>query len=89
MAAGAVLALFWLCGKLCNKPKAQKLQTQDITITEGREGPTKSGAAMNAFVMLMFMAHPNIVQTMLEAFRCLDVDGDLRLQADLEVLCWH
>ena len=39
-------------------------------------------------VMLMFIAHPNIVQYMLYEFKCQDVDGVQRLKYDLEIQCW-
>ena len=36
----------------------------------------------------MFLAYPNIIQFMLYAFKCIDIDGEMRLKADLEILCW-
>ena len=38
--------------------------------------------------MLMFIATPNIMQFMLGMFKCIDVDGEMRLRADLEIMCW-
>ncbi len=38
--------------------------------------------------MLLFIAHPNIVQYMLYQFKCIDVDGVQRLKYDLEIECW-
>jgi len=43
---------------------------------------------MQTFSMLLFIAHPNIVQYMLYQFKCLDVDGVQRLQHDLQIQCW-
>ena len=39
-------------------------------------------------VILLFMVHPNIVQYMVQNFKCMDVDGDNRLLLDLELLCY-
>ena len=38
--------------------------------------------------MLMLIAYPNIIQFMLNIFKCIEVEGELRLKADLEILCW-
>jgi hypothetical protein len=39
-------------------------------------------------MILVFIAHPNICQYMLYAFKCIDVDGDDHLKMDLEIRCW-
>jgi hypothetical protein len=36
----------------------------------------------------MFIAYPNIMQFMLNLFKCIDVDGESRLKIDLEIGCW-
>jgi hypothetical protein len=38
--------------------------------------------------MLMFIAYPNIMQFMLSLFKCIDIDGEMRLKVDLEIVCW-
>ena len=43
---------------------------------------------IQTFVILMFLAYPNIMQFMLYAFKCIDIDGEMRLKADLEIVCW-
>lgn len=44
--------------------------------------------AIAMFIILMFLAHPNIVQYMLYNFKCIDIDGEMRMKEDLEILCW-
>jgi hypothetical protein len=36
----------------------------------------------------MFIAYPNIMQFMLSLLKCMDIDGEMRLKADLEIVCW-
>jgi len=36
----------------------------------------------------MFIAYPNIMQFMLNIFKCIEIEGEMRLKADLEILCW-
>ena len=47
-----------------------------------------AGKAMSTLVIVLFLIHPNIVQYMFFNFKCLDVDGDSRVQDDLEIVCW-
>lgn len=46
------------------------------------------GKGISTFIILMFLAHPNIVQYMLYDMKCVDIDGEQRMKADLEILCW-
>lgn len=50
--------------------------------------PSYRERKVQTFVILMFLAYPNIIQFMLYAFKCIDIDGEMRLKADLEILCW-
>lgn len=36
----------------------------------------------------MTIALPNMAQFFLYSFKCIDVDGEIRLRADLEIQCW-
>ena len=42
---------------------------------------------ISTLIVLLFLVHPNIVQTMFQNFRCLDINGTSRLLTDLEVVC--
>ncbi|CDW78175.1 UNKNOWN [Stylonychia lemnae] len=42
-----------------------------------------------SLVILLFLAHPSIVQYSFYDFKCKNIDGELRLQDDLEVICWN
>ena len=46
------------------------------------------GRAVGTIVITLFMLHPTLVSHTLLDFRCVDVDGELRLFEDLEILCW-
>jgi hypothetical protein len=39
-------------------------------------------------VLLLFLVHPSITQSMIDMFNCSDYDGDLRLVVDLQVICY-
>eukprot|EP00347_Sterkiella_histriomuscorum_P006984 403350694 len=43
---------------------------------------------MSTAVIVLFLAHPSIVQFMFLNFKCKDIDGEERLLNDLEVVCW-
>ncbi|CDW79374.1 UNKNOWN [Stylonychia lemnae] len=45
--------------------------------------------AISSIVILLFFVYSNIVQQMLDAFNCIDVDGEDRMKTDLEVLCFQ
>jgi hypothetical protein len=36
----------------------------------------------------MNIALPNMIQFFMYSFKCIDIDGELRLKADLEIVCW-
>jgi hypothetical protein len=36
----------------------------------------------------MFIAYPNIMYFLLLEFKCVEVDGESRLKADIEIMCW-
>lgn len=40
------------------------------------------------FMILIFLAYPNMLQYFLYGFECIDIDGESRLKIDLEVRCW-
>lgn len=42
-----------------------------------------SGKAMSTLIIILFLVHPSLVQYMFYDFKCLDVDGDSRVQDDL------
>lgn len=46
------------------------------------------GKSLSTIVIILFFVHPNIVQYMFFNFKCLEVDGDSRVEDDLEVVCW-
>eukprot|EP00347_Sterkiella_histriomuscorum_P007237 403349735 len=46
------------------------------------------GKLISTLVIVLFLVHPSIVQFMFNNFRCIDVDGDSRIQDDLYVVCW-
>jgi hypothetical protein len=39
-------------------------------------------------VLLLFLVHPSITQSMINMFNCQDFDGDNRLVGDLQVICF-
>jgi hypothetical protein len=44
---------------------------------------------MSTLVIVLFLVHPSIVQFMFHNFKCMDIDGEDRVQDDLEVICWN
>jgi len=48
-----------------------------------------SGKAMSTLIIVLFLVHPSLVQYMFYDFKCLDIDGEGRIQDDLEVVCWN
>lgn len=43
---------------------------------------------MSTLVIVLFLAHPNIVQYMFYNFKCMTIDTEQRVTEDLEVVCW-
>ena len=43
---------------------------------------------LQTFTILMFIATPNLMQFMLGIFKCIDVNGEMRLKVDLDIVCW-
>lgn len=56
----------------CKKKDANLLRTKSIS----------------SIVILLFFVYSSIVQTMLDMFNCMDVDGVQRLKVDLEIVCY-
>lgn len=48
----------------------------------------QTGKAFNSMVVGIFLMHPNIVNYMFKNFKCVDLDGSLRLEEDFEIECW-
>ncbi|CDW74086.1 UNKNOWN [Stylonychia lemnae] len=46
------------------------------------------GKIMSSLVILLFLVHPSLVTFSFNDFKCKDVDGQLRVQDDLEIVCW-
>eukprot|EP00347_Sterkiella_histriomuscorum_P017868 403347667 len=46
------------------------------------------GKAISSTVIVLFLAHPSIIQYMFFNFKCKEIDGEERVLNDLEVLCW-
>lgn len=44
--------------------------------------------AVSTLVILLFLAHPSIVQYMFNVFNCYPVDGDNRVLVDLQIVCY-
>ena len=44
--------------------------------------------AISTLVILLFFVYSNIVSQMLDAFNCIDIDGEWRMKSDLEVVCF-
>eukprot|EP00347_Sterkiella_histriomuscorum_P017660 403348489 len=44
--------------------------------------------AISSIVIVLFFVYSSIVQSMLDMFNCIDVDGESRLKIDLEVVCY-
>lgn len=44
---------------------------------------------LSTLIILLFLAHPMISQFMVNMFRCSEYDHDVRLQRELEVICWE
>jgi hypothetical protein len=54
-----------------------------------RKGQTDiMSRVISTLVILLFLAHPNIVQMLFYNFKCYNVDGVERLMDDLQVICW-
>ncbi|CDW85822.1 UNKNOWN [Stylonychia lemnae] len=45
--------------------------------------------AMSSIVILLFLAHPSIVQYSFSNFKCKNIDGENRVLEDLEIVCWE
>ncbi|CDW84862.1 UNKNOWN [Stylonychia lemnae] len=45
--------------------------------------------AMSSIVILLFLAHPSIVQYSFSNFKCKNIEGDNRVLEDLEIICWE
>jgi hypothetical protein len=54
----------------------------------GRTKTFPVGRMVSSIVVMLFMVHPNIVSYTFLDFKCVDIDGDNRLLADLDVICW-
>ncbi|CDW87730.1 UNKNOWN [Stylonychia lemnae] len=46
------------------------------------------GKIMSSLVILLFLVHPSLVTFSFNDFKCKEVDGQLRVQDDLEIICW-
>ena len=44
----------------------------------------KAGKIISTLIIVLFLVHPNITQTMFFDFQCVD----MRVQTDLEIVCW-
>ncbi|CDW87963.1 UNKNOWN [Stylonychia lemnae] len=49
----------------------------------------ESSKEISSIVIVLFLAHPSIVQYTFRDFKCLNVDGEERVQDDLEIICWE
>ncbi|CDW85156.1 UNKNOWN [Stylonychia lemnae] len=58
----------------------KKLSSKRIHITD---------RIISSLVILLFLAHPSLVQYSFSNFICRDIDGESRIQDDLEILCWN
>ncbi|CDW90223.1 UNKNOWN [Stylonychia lemnae] len=45
--------------------------------------------AISSVVILFFFVYSNIVTQMLDAFNCINIDGESRLKNDLEIVCYQ
>jgi hypothetical protein len=60
-----------------------------------RGGPSADSALqtytkfLSTLIILLFVTHPLISQYLIQMFDCRRYDGDLRLEIDLQVLCWQ
>ncbi len=60
-------------------------------VKDGKEDeviPNLREKMVQTFTILMLLAYPNIMQFLFYTFKCIDIDGEMRLKADLEILCW-
>lgn len=46
----------------------------------------KMARIIASIIVLLFLIHPNIVQYMFDAYNCMDIDGNMRVQKDLDVI---
>ena len=46
------------------------------------------GRTICSLVICSFLVHPNIVAYTFQDFRCVDIDGDMRVLDDMEIVCW-
>ncbi|CDW71577.1 UNKNOWN [Stylonychia lemnae] len=49
----------------------------------------KRSKIMSSLVIVLFLAHPSIIQYMFYAFKCKTIEGQERLLEDLWVICWE
>lgn len=54
-----------------------------------KKSQTIVGKVITTLVIVLFLAHPNIVQYMFSNFNCVNIDNDERVLDDLEILCWN
>ncbi|CDW82324.1 UNKNOWN [Stylonychia lemnae] len=47
-----------------------------------------SSKIMSSLVILLFLVHPSLVTYSFNDFKCKEVDGQYRVQDDLEIICW-
>ncbi|CDW88757.1 UNKNOWN [Stylonychia lemnae] len=59
-----------------------------IYLKISRSRAEQTGRIVSTIIILLFLAHPSIVQYMFSNFRCLNIDSDQRIEDDLEVICW-
>jgi hypothetical protein len=63
-------------------------------IDEGKADTSKEeslnikGKTMQKFMILMMIAYPNIIYFLLMEFKCVDIESESRLKADIEIICW-
>ncbi|CDW91246.1 UNKNOWN [Stylonychia lemnae] len=53
-----------------------------------KKGCLVDGKFTSTLVILLFLAHPSIVQYSFFNFKCVDVDSQMRVYDDLEIICW-
>lgn len=43
---------------------------------------------LSTLIIMLFIVHPLITQYFIQMFDCKEYDGDVRLQQDLQIICW-
>ncbi|TNV88127.1 hypothetical protein FGO68_gene3291 [Halteria grandinella] len=61
-------------------------EVNNIIAAQQRKEQMKN-RVIGSIIILLFLIHPSIIQSLFETISCIDIDGESRLYQDLEILC--